>query len=68
MAPGGILTPGVGADEIPKESLAAFEALIPMKHMGDPDDIARTTLFLASDLSSYMTGTQIVVDGGRLLA
>jgi 2-dehydro-3-deoxy-D-gluconate 5-dehydrogenase len=36
--------------------------------MGDPDDIARTALFLASDLASFMTGTQIVVDGGRLLA
>ena len=67
VAPGGILTPGVAADDIPRESLAAFEALIPMKRMGDPDDIARTTLFLASELSSYMTGAQIVVDGGRLL-
>lgn len=45
-----------------------FAATIPMKRMGEPDDIARTTLFLASDLASYMTGTQIVVDGGRLLA
>lgn len=65
IAPGGIKTPGTGATD--EESLKAFEAMIPMHRMGDPDDIARATLFLASDLASYMTGSQIVVDGGRLL-
>jgi 2-deoxy-D-gluconate 3-dehydrogenase len=66
VAPGGIVTPGAGG-ALDEESRAAFEAMIPMGHMGDPDDIARAVLFLASDLSSYMTGSQIVVDGGRLL-
>ncbi len=65
IAPGGIATPGTGATD--EEMTKAFEAMIPMHRMGDPDDIARATLFLASDLSSYMTGAQIVVDGGRLL-
>ena len=66
VAPGGIVTPGAGG-ALDDESRAAFEAMIPMGRMGDPDDIARAVLFLASGLSSYMTGSQIVVDGGRLL-
>jgi 2-dehydro-3-deoxy-D-gluconate 5-dehydrogenase len=66
VAPGGIKTPGTGGTD--QESLAAFEAMIPMRRMGDPDDIGRAVLFLASELSSYTTGIQLVVDGGRLLA
>jgi 2-deoxy-D-gluconate 3-dehydrogenase len=66
IAPGGIKTPGAGVTD--PEQMKAFEALIPTGRMGDPDDIGRAALFLASDLSSYMTGVQIVVDGGRLLA
>ncbi|MGH2834632.1 MAG: SDR family NAD(P)-dependent oxidoreductase [Solirubrobacteraceae bacterium] len=66
VAPGGITTPGAGGMDT--QTTKAFEAMIPMKRMGDPDEIGRTVLFLASELSSYMTGSQIVVDGGRLLA
>ena len=66
IAPGGITTPGTG--EMSGAALEGFEAMIPMGRMGHPDDIGRAALFLASDLSSYMTGSQIVVDGGRLLA
>ena len=65
IAPGGITTRGVG--DMPEELIEQFSATIPMKRFGDPDDIARATLFLASGLSSYMTGSQIVVDGGKLL-
>ena len=66
IAPGAIRTPGVG--DIEGAALEGFEAMIPMRRMGDPDEIGRAALFLASELSSYMTGAQIVVDGGRLLA
>ena len=39
---------------------------IPLKRGGTPDDIANTCVFLASDLSPYVTGQTIHVDGGML--
>ena len=69
VAPGGVLIPGL--EEVrgsSNEAVAAFSARIPEGRMGDPDDIARAVLFLVSGMSSYMTGTQMVVDGGVLLA
>lgn len=72
IAPGGIATPGtgVGAPKTPEiEAIQErFLAKIPLKRMGEPDDIGKVALFLASDLASYMTGSQIVVDGGVLLS
>lgn len=72
IAPGGIATPGTGAGKPVTPEIEAilkkFLEKIPMKRMGEPDEIGRTALFLASDLSSYMTGSQIVVDGGVLLS
>jgi 2-dehydro-3-deoxy-D-gluconate 5-dehydrogenase len=40
---------------------------IPTKRFADPDGIGRVAVFLASDLSSDMTGSQVAVDGGLLL-
>jgi NAD(P)-dependent dehydrogenase (short-subunit alcohol dehydrogenase family) len=37
---------------------------IPMGHLGDPDDIAHAALYLASDEAKYVTGAEILVDGG----
>lgn len=72
IAPGGIATPGTGVGKTATPEieiiLKKFLEKIPMKRMGDPDDIGKVALFLASDLSSYITGSQIVVDGGVLLA
>lgn len=75
IAPGGIATPGTGAgasatppSEEMKKAIEAFMQKIPMHRMGVADDIGKVALFLASDMSSYMTGAQIVVDGGVLLS
>lgn len=77
IAPGGITTPGVQAmqstnpnvdPEIMKKQMETFMAKIPMHRMGDPDEIGTVALFLASDMSGYMTGSQVVVDGGALLS
>jgi len=77
VAPGGIVTPGVqkmqSGMKVPAgvdmaKVLEAFMGKIPMHRMGEPDDIGKVVLFLASEMSSYMTGTQVVVDGGVLLS
>jgi NAD(P)-dependent dehydrogenase (short-subunit alcohol dehydrogenase family) len=39
--------------------------LIPVGRLGAPEDIANLALYLASDESSYVTGAEIVIDGGR---
>jgi 2-dehydro-3-deoxy-D-gluconate 5-dehydrogenase len=77
IAPGGIMTEGViaqsaaqttGAGQDSREVIRAFLSRIPLGKMGMADDIGRVALFLASDLSSYMTGSLVVVDGGYLLS
>ncbi len=65
LAPGAIATPGTG--EVDPDTMRATEERIPMHRMGSADDMGRVALFLCSDLSSYLTGSQIVADGGMLL-
>ncbi|SES35808.1 SDR family NAD(P)-dependent oxidoreductase [Psychrobacillus sp. OK032] len=47
-----------------EDVLKASLAVIPLNFIGDPSDIANAALFLASDESRYVTGTELVVDGG----
>ena len=75
VAPGPSLTEGAieyikagapeGIDVVRQWAEAAGR--VPMGRWADPDEIARVVVFLASDLSAYVNGAQIVVDGGYLL-
>lgn len=66
IAPGMIDTPMTQAFAalVPDEAMSALSAQIPAGRLGTPDDIAGLALFLASEESSYMTGSVITVDGG----
>ena len=68
IAPGGINTPLLGkwgmSDEDLQNFKSEFSKFVPVGHMGRPEDIAYAALYLASDESSYIVGTELVVDGG----
>jgi NAD(P)-dependent dehydrogenase (short-subunit alcohol dehydrogenase family) len=68
ICPGYMKTPMVEAfllrDEDPEGLRAELERKHPMGHMGDADDIAHLVVYLASDESKFVTGSEIAVDGG----
>ena len=63
LSPGQIATP-IQEQLFDAETKAGFEALIPRGKMGRPGEIATVALFLASDDSTYVNGTELAVDGG----
>lgn len=65
VSPGPIATPGL-ENAIPAEAKEFLAGATALQRLGDPDEIAKTVLFLASDAASFITGTEIVVDGGYL--
>ncbi|GGT04084.1 SDR family oxidoreductase [Streptomyces chromofuscus] len=68
IAPGPITTPGLNAlapdDEQAAHLRDTLAAGVPLGRMGRPEEVASLALFLATDESSYVTGTEIFVDGG----
>ena len=54
-------------EAMPQRIWDAKLAEVPMARAGEPDEVANVALFLASDLSSYMTGTVLEVTGGRYI-
>jgi len=67
IAPGAIRTPINTAAWSTPEAYAALMRLVPYKRIGEPPDIGYAAVFLASDLSDYMNGTSVFVDGGMTL-
>jgi NAD(P)-dependent dehydrogenase (short-subunit alcohol dehydrogenase family) len=68
ISPGPISTPIFGKLGIPQDQLAAtaegIRQSVPLKRFGTPRDIADAAVFLASDESAFMLGSEIIVDGG----
>ncbi len=63
VAPGPVATPGTAA--MPPEAIAFIESTVPQRRSADPEEIANTIVFLASDAASFVTGATLAVDGGR---
>jgi len=68
LSPGPIATPGIdtlaGGKEQSEQFRAGMAAGVPLGRVGEPDEIAKAAVFLASDDSSYVTGIELFVDGG----
>ncbi|MEO1194090.1 MAG: 3-oxoacyl-ACP reductase FabG [Pseudomonadota bacterium] len=65
VLPGNIKTEGL--DGLGADYLATMASSIPLKRLGDVEDIGNAALFLASDEAGYITGQTITVDGGQIL-
>jgi glucose 1-dehydrogenase len=67
IAPGAIRTPINTSAWQTKQAYAALMTLVPYGRIGEPEDIARAAVWLASDHSDYVVGTTLYVDGGMTL-
>jgi len=64
VSPGFTDTPAWHSTEAGEQRLKTIPNLVPLGRLGTPNDIAKAVVFLASDDSSYITGTELFVDGG----
>jgi NAD(P)-dependent dehydrogenase (short-subunit alcohol dehydrogenase family) len=68
VSPGSIDTPGLnellGSSETGQQRLKMISNAVPVGRLGKPEEVANAVVFLASDDSSFITGTELFVDGG----
>ena len=64
LSPGPVLTASLKA-AMPAEAFGRIVSTVPMGRMAEPEEIAKTALFLGSDDSSFVTGIELFADGGR---
>jgi NAD(P)-dependent dehydrogenase (short-subunit alcohol dehydrogenase family) len=69
VSPGSTDTPGLGelfasSSETGQQRLKTIPTAVPLGRLGTPDEIAKAVVFLASDDASFVTGTELFVDGG----
>ena len=67
IAPGAVRTPINAAAWSTTEAYAGLMRLVPYKRIGEPEEIGRAAVWLASDFSDYIVGTTLVIDGGMML-
>ena len=65
VLPGGTMSPMQQRWVDNPEQLQAASASVPLGRVGTPEDMANAALFLLSDKASFITGTELIVDGGR---
>jgi NAD(P)-dependent dehydrogenase (short-subunit alcohol dehydrogenase family) len=66
VSPGMIETPMIESVKADPKTLEAMLLQVPLRRVGKPEEVSNLVLFLASDKSSYMTGSTVVIDGGWL--
>lgn len=67
VLPGTVNTPMIRTDNATEEILSEQERLIPLKRFGRPEDVAHAIIYLLSGASEWVTGTELIVDGGFTL-